>query len=122
MSNAVSINSDTDEGNWDGTVNYCPSDNSEFCWTDMESDDSDSDSVDELNGEDLYTSIDSELARELEDLAKETAYEILERKLQIRNGGSLTRNCAQVCTLGMHPEVFSAMQKKPAIRQLLMLY
>jgi hypothetical protein len=77
MSDAVSVNSDTDEGDWNGTVNYYPSDDSEFCWTDTESDDSDSDSVDELDGEDLYTSIDSELARELEDLAKETAYEII---------------------------------------------
>ncbi len=73
----ISISSDiTDtEGDWDGTVNYCPSSDSEFCWTDTE--DSDSDTIDELDGEDLYTSIDAELARELEELAKETAYEII---------------------------------------------
>ena len=74
MSDAVSVNSDTDEGDWDGTVNYCPSDDSEFCWTDTESDDSDSDSVDELDGEDLYTSIDSELAR----YAKEAQFRVRE--------------------------------------------
>jgi len=39
----ISISSDiTDtEGDWDGTVNYCPSSDSEFCWTDTEDSDSD---------------------------------------------------------------------------------
>lgn len=70
------IISDSEDDRWDGTVNHYPSSDSEFCWTDIDDAESDEDGnggIEELAGEELHASIDAELARELDELAREVA-------------------------------------------------
>lgn len=75
-------NSD-EECDWDGTVNRCSLSDSDFEWTDSESDADDESETEysELEGDGLVESLQKSLEEELESLKKLTPYEVLEQDI-----------------------------------------
>ena len=79
------VPSSDEECDWDGTVNHCSLalSDSDFGWTDSESDAGDETETEylELEGEGLVESLQKSLEEELKSLKKLTPYDVLEQDI-----------------------------------------